>query len=69
MRYEMWDNKPRETIVYLSSHIAHPTSVIQYLPFGVAQGGELVEPFDICDLEFIVPHYFITARNLSELSD
>ena len=24
-----------------------------YLPFDLAQGGELVEPFDICDLEFL----------------
>ena len=24
------------------------------LPFDLAQGGELVEPFDICDLEFPV---------------
>jgi hypothetical protein len=23
-----------------------------YLPFDLAQGGELVEPFDICDLNF-----------------
>jgi hypothetical protein len=23
-----------------------------YLPFDLAQGGELVEPFDICDLLF-----------------
>jgi hypothetical protein len=23
-----------------------------YLPFDLAQGGELVEPFDICDLRF-----------------
>ena len=27
------------------------------LPFDLAQGGELVEPFDICDLEFQFLHY------------
>jgi hypothetical protein len=33
------------------------------LPFDLAQGGELVEPFDICDLEFFFLHYSITPTN------
>jgi hypothetical protein len=36
-----------------------------YLPFDLAQGGELVEPFDIWDLEFLFLQYFSTPRQLS----
>ncbi len=30
MRYEMWENKPRDRMVNLTSHIAHPTSKVEY---------------------------------------
>ncbi len=32
------------------------------LPFDLTQGGELVEPFDICDLYFVISNLY-TAEN------
>jgi hypothetical protein len=31
MRYEMWDNRTQGKMVNLTSHIAHPTSVVENL--------------------------------------
>ena len=35
-----------------------------YLPFDLAQGGEPVEPFDICDLEFL---FALSLQDLDNL--